>query len=396
MRENGVTPTLPDRYYVRVYSTCLFCNASLGANEVIEHFPVGRRLAYDAEHGRLWVVCTSCERWNLSPFESRWEAIEDAERAFRATRVRVSGENIGMARLRDGTELVRIGKPLKLELAVWRYGDQFGRRRRKAIAAAALPTAVGTTLLGLSAIGVFGRSVAADWVVSLGGVSSMLHSVFTMAHSVYAGRKGSNLRINVLDESNRNVPITRFALPSVVFITGPGNDEWKLRVPDWELRPAGRSARLRGIKEHVVIGANHFDVRGEAAARALGAILPHINAEGGSRRKVGEAVKVIEQSRDVRELLQTASSTRLPYRADYHMDDGRTAVTKLPISLRLAMEMSLHEDDERRAMEGELRELEQRWREADTIARIADGLLVPETVREELKNLRVQHREPLE
>lgn len=36
-----------------MYSTCLFCKNSLGANEVIEHFPVGRRLAFDAAKGRL-------------------------------------------------------------------------------------------------------------------------------------------------------------------------------------------------------------------------------------------------------------------------------------------------------------------------------------------------------
>ena len=29
-----------------MYSTCLFCHAQLGANEVVEHFPVGRRLAF--------------------------------------------------------------------------------------------------------------------------------------------------------------------------------------------------------------------------------------------------------------------------------------------------------------------------------------------------------------
>jgi hypothetical protein len=31
-----------------MYSTCLFCHAQLGANEAVEHFPVGRRLAFDA------------------------------------------------------------------------------------------------------------------------------------------------------------------------------------------------------------------------------------------------------------------------------------------------------------------------------------------------------------
>ena len=32
-----------------MYATCMFCNKSLGTNEVVETFPVGRRLAFDAE-----------------------------------------------------------------------------------------------------------------------------------------------------------------------------------------------------------------------------------------------------------------------------------------------------------------------------------------------------------
>ena len=50
-----------------MYATCLVCNAALSANEAIEHFPVGQRLAYDVATGRLWVVCKTCARWNLSP-----------------------------------------------------------------------------------------------------------------------------------------------------------------------------------------------------------------------------------------------------------------------------------------------------------------------------------------
>ena len=103
-----------------MYATCLFCNRPLGANESIEHFPVGRRLAFDSAKGRLWVVCPSCERWNLTPLEERWEAIEEAERLYRGTRLRVATDQIGLARLRDGTELVRIGEPLRPEFAAWR------------------------------------------------------------------------------------------------------------------------------------------------------------------------------------------------------------------------------------------------------------------------------------
>ena len=63
-----------------MYSTCIFCQQSLGRNEAIERFPVGRRLAFDEAKGRLWVVCRKCERWNLTPLEERWEAIEECER----------------------------------------------------------------------------------------------------------------------------------------------------------------------------------------------------------------------------------------------------------------------------------------------------------------------------
>ena len=81
-----------------MFSTCIFCNKPLGRNESIETFPVGERLAFDPARGRLWVVCRSCERWNLSPLEERWEAIEEAERLYRDTRRRVSTENkIGRA-----------------------------------------------------------------------------------------------------------------------------------------------------------------------------------------------------------------------------------------------------------------------------------------------------------
>ena len=59
-----------------MYATCLFCKKALGNNEALESFPVGKRLAFDAAKGRLWVVCSHCERWNLSPLEERWEAIE--------------------------------------------------------------------------------------------------------------------------------------------------------------------------------------------------------------------------------------------------------------------------------------------------------------------------------
>ena len=44
---------------------------------------------------------------------------------FRDAKLRHNADNIGVARLRDGTELVRIGNPLRPEMAAWRYGLNF-------------------------------------------------------------------------------------------------------------------------------------------------------------------------------------------------------------------------------------------------------------------------------
>src|SRR6476620_5087073 len=133
-----------------MYTTCLFCHSDLGTNEVIESFPIGRGIGFDAAQGRLWVVCRKCERWNLTPLEERWEAIEECERLFVATRLRTSTDNIGLARIREGLELVRIGEPQRPEMAAWGYGDQFGRRRRKHLVwtGAGVAAALGIVVVG--------------------------------------------------------------------------------------------------------------------------------------------------------------------------------------------------------------------------------------------------------
>src|SRR6478609_3627573 len=138
-----------------MYSTCIFCTRSLGHNEALGHFPVGRRLAFDAAKGRLWVICVFCRRWNLTPLEERWEAVEEAERLFRRTPLRVSTDHIGLAGVADGTDLGRVGAPQRPELAAWRYGDQFIRRRRRYLMLALGATAAGgAALVGGAAAGI--------------------------------------------------------------------------------------------------------------------------------------------------------------------------------------------------------------------------------------------------
>jgi hypothetical protein len=63
---------------------------------------------------------------------------------------------------------------------------------------------------------------------------------------------------------------------------------------------------------------------------------------------------------------------------------GYQELWSMPQEIRFALEMAAHEDTERRAMEGELAELERRWRAAEEIAAIADRLAVPADVERKL------------
>jgi hypothetical protein len=64
------------------------------------------------------------------------------------------------------------------------------------------------------------------------------------------------------------------------------------------------------------------------------------------------------------------------------------ALARVRYTERLALEMALHEEAERRAIEGELAPLAAAWRDAEEIAAIADDLLLPASVRRRLARLK--------
>jgi hypothetical protein len=116
------------------------------------------------------------------------------------------------------------------------------------------------------------------------------------------------------------------------------------------------------------------EVRGAAALDALSRLLPFLNWGGGSKRSLEGAVDTLATTKSTDQLLALAARDETQLRTYWNTRRGKANVAALPPHIRLAMEMALHDDDERRAMEGELAELEARWREADEIAKIADAL----------------------
>lgn len=374
-----------------MYSTCLFCNSALGANESIEHFPVGKRLAYDEATGRLWVVCKKCSRWNLSPLESRWDAIEEAERLFRATKTRVATDNIGLAKLSDGTELVRIGKPPQLELAVWRYGDQFRKRYRKHVTV----TTAGAVAFSTSMALLLGPTHTGDLV--LNAVVSM--GAFTSAGVV---KSLSQQRFNkwyrhaipqvaLRDDDNALLRLTQDNIDAAQ-LSISGSDEWQLSVPHVTTQRAQRLARLLRRNDETAIVHEPRLLHGHAALQGLATLLPRANRDGANDEGVAAALKTIDTTSTLSALLRLASDERAVQPTKRAPRVPGKNISNAPEHVRLALEMSLHAEEERRAMEGELQELEQRWRDADEVARISDGLLLPEAMEGRLSSMRNGHK----
>lgn len=353
-----------------MYSTCYHCRRPLGANEAIEALPIGRRVAFDARAGRLWVVCRGCERWNLTPFETRWEAIEQAERAFRDTRVRVSTDNIGLARLAEGTELVRVGSPLRPEFAAWRYGDQFGRRRRRAI----------LTGVGLAAGGGIAIAGAAALGVTIGAVLPVVHALnmaTLLSKQTQLGREF------LLPDGSRFLPIGQ---PRLIE-SGPA--QWGIDIGYAMKREAGDPS---GPKRFSLFGEGkneqgRVQLYGNNALPLLREYLPRINRTGAPGARVTDAVRMLDNVGTAEGFPRWAASMRREWSAKATWGDMGD-IAYIPAPARLALEMALNEDTERRALEGELHLLETAWREAEEIARIADIMFTPAQIESRLDEIR--------
>nr|MDQ2668176.1 hypothetical protein [Gemmatimonadota bacterium] len=67
---------------------------------------------------------------------------------------------------------------------------------------------------------------------------------------------------------------------------------------------------------------------------------------------------------------------------------GIDSLSSYPAEALLALEMALHDDSERRAMDGALAELAAEWEIAEEIASIADDMFLPASITERLRTLR--------
>lgn len=359
-----------------MYSSCLYCHTDLGQNEVIGSFPVGRRLAYDLANGRFWVICTSCKRWNLSPLEERWDAMDECERLYEKSRLRMSTDNIGLARIAEGTELVRVGHALRPEMAAWRFSGQLAARRRKYrwIVAG-----------GVIAVGGFYAGVAAA-----GAGVGALQGVWQLLHRGYERATRLLLPPPVNSAPDSDAPGWRWA-------AGFDRPQTDTAIARALQTPRVESKHVRGTRlgfdpsthelelRVPVIGRRLAEYRGSSAASVLPKLVAKFNRFGG--RKSEEKLAV--------EMLTTVADDGAPDLATGVLQRylGRTLDTRklgdYGSATALALEMALQEQRERELLAGELLDLEFAWREAEELARIADTL-VPTHIDQALARLKAR------
>ena len=372
-----------------MYSTCLFCNGPLGANDRITALPVGHRLAYDAARGRLWVICPRCTRWNLSPLEERWEAIDECERLFRGTRLRYSTDNIGLARVSEHLELVRIGPALLPEIASWRYGTRIehyaaatnGKRPARALVrrGTALP-----------------RWIARRAAAALAGYATTVGLSDEAMLKLRTFRRGDAVLARTVDETGLPIVI-RYAHLGAAELIRPDRDEpWRLVVRhDGGIAKLAEGPGLRTAGK--MLASLNFGVASNGEIQHAIAKLDEAGDREGYFTRVASLAMRTHWGRvpDAPDegLIEPAASSfaeRIALQLANRSFWGRggtgseetTPLFRLPSVDRLALEMASNEDIERRALEGELASLAAAWKEAEEIARISDELFADEVFEE--------------
>ena len=323
-----------------MFTTCAFCSGRLDGDGGPSGLGVGRRLAFDEWKARLWVVCPKCGRWNLTPFDDRLERIEILARLAPQGRLLASTEQVALIRWQT-YDLVRVGRPPRVELAAWRYGERLKQRDRER-AKIVIPVAVATLGLAIA----INAAVGGSFGVLIANSGSIGESVYT----VIVGRR----RIALAE------PPVCAACGAVMTLRAKHIRHARL--------VAERQTDLGLLLDCPRCDRPGAMLTGVEAARALRQGLTYLNAGRSGRRRAAQAARELDIAGGPDELVRTVA------RQD-------VLIHRIPGERRLALEMAIDE-------QVEVRELERQWREAEELAEIADGpLTTPGAITEQLDRL---------
>jgi hypothetical protein len=328
-----------------VYATCAFCSGELGGDGGASGLGVGKRFAYDGWKSRAWVICQRCGRWNLTLVDDRLDVIAALERMAAAGRVAATTDQVALVRA-GPYDVVRVGKPPRIEIAGWRYGERLKARERERMKVVVPVT-----------VAVIGATVALN-VVAGGSIGGFLWQVPNLSSSIYTGIVGYR-KVNI------EPPVCARCGAIMVLRARHVQHARLSRTAHQDLALLLRCPRCEEV------GAL---LEGPDAELALRHGLTYLNLKKGKRvkRKAEEAASYVERHGGPEALLATAARNEI-------------RVSTLRGAEGLAMEMAVDE-------QAEVRDLEREWRRADEIAEIADNLVVPPAVEQQLKDLKARRQ----
>ncbi|HEV8304300.1 MAG TPA: hypothetical protein VGQ25_05025 [Gemmatimonadales bacterium] len=324
-----------------MFRTCAFCNAPLDGDGGPSGLGVGRRLAFDEWKGRLWVICSKCSRWNLTPLDDRLDQIDAVARAARQGRVAAATDQVTLIRWQR-YDFVRVGKPPRVELATWRYGERLRSRQRERMKVV-IPLSIAAVGLGIAAN-----------VVAGGGLGVFVWNLHRVADGLYIAIVG-----------NRKVSLSE---PPICERCGTLMQLRAKHVQHARVVPDAH-ADLAVVLSCPRCRREGAQLVGSDAVQVLRQGLTYLNVTRTGRRRAEDAARVVDSAGGPDRLLRDVARRELTLRS-------------LRPERRLALEMAV---DER----AELEELERQWRQAEEIADIADGTLSTSAqLEEELRRLK--------
>ena len=330
---------------------CTVCSADLGENSEVEHFPVSERIAYDPERGRLWAICHRCDRWNLSPLEDRWEALEELEKLWERIAVRVTSESMALGRTLGGMWIVRVGRDGGgSEFAFWRWG-----RDGKWLSKKRQPLHWGWWAGGAAGVGLTAMAPIA---------APILGAVALKAYFALSTTEQFSTAL-VIDEDGRPDRIEKGELRNLGLTARDDDLGWSIQTQRM-MDATGRAVNSWQDPDYHTFG--YVEYTGSAAVQIARRALPIVNRKRSSDRLIRDALTAIGEA--------PSASAFLPHVAA--QKPRWVSLKYYPEPVRLGIEMALFQQRERAAMEGELERLEAEWEEAERLAAISDSLLPPE------------------
>ena len=324
-----------------MFQTCAFCSGTLGGDGGASGLGVGRRFAFDGWKSRAWVICQRCGRWNLTPLDGRLDAVAALDRMAAAGRVAATTDQVALVRC-GASDVVRVGKPPRIELAGWRYGERLKARERER-----LKVVVPVTVVAI------GATIALN-VAAGGSLGVMFGQYPQLANWLYTTSVGQR-RVDV------EPPVCRYCGKIMLLRAKHVRNARLTRTTHQDL------ALLLSCPRCESLGAM---LEGADAELALRHGLTYMNLKKGRRikRRAEEAAGAVERAGGPQELIASAARRE-------------EVVASLKGAQGLALEMAVDE-------QAEVRDLEREWRRAEEIAEIADNLLVPPSIEDELRHLK--------